>query len=375
MKKNLWFASMVSLASLAALGSAAGACSAAASDLSATRGESKGDDAAATPGLGGDGATGADGGDPIESLVFIHASPNLPAFRVCFDALSDQAPLPRSRPMPRSNTVGVDVGSAAYVELGVDAAVLRAAGATLPAHVISVDELADKANVPCGVLMDNLRSRSQLGINYWDVTVPAAALGAGAHAIAVVGCSNAFGSNQTECAVFKNGTVDPKNGTIAVKYLNLPGRTTQVFSVAAAQLTPSADPVSFRFNDVLGTAAFGERTELKQQGESQADFDPKVIEASTFSTTGGASLQQTMIATQAYTAPLVLPRLYFRPDNPVTLVLVGARSPIPGHPGRALHLIAIPSRDPERPVVAPDAGTLPTFDAGGPDAARDATRD
>lgn len=366
MKKNLSFACLVSVSALL---SAAVACSASASsaDLGA---ETKDHDAAGgTPGLGDAGA--ADSGEAIESLVVIHGSPNLPAFRLCFDALPSKAPLPRSRPMPRSNTVGVDIGSASYLDVDEDLIDLRAAGASLPAHVISVDELADKANVPCGDLMENLRSRNQLGVNYWDVSVPAAAVGRGAHAIAIVGCSNSFGSDRPECAVTN---VDQKNGTVAAKYLNLPERTTRVFSVAAALLTPRSDTVALKFRDVLGNPTFGKMTELKEQRDDGTDFEPNEIESLTFTTSGGAKLEQTMIATQAYTAPLVLPRLYFQHDNPVTIALVGAQNPVPGHPGRALHLIAIPSRDPERPPPAPDAGTLPTFDAS-PDAARDAKSD
>jgi hypothetical protein len=369
MKKNLSFACLVSVSALL---SAAVACSASAT--SADFGERKDRDAAGgTPGLGDAGA--ADSGEAIESLVLIHGSPNLPAFRLCFDALPSKAPLPRSRPMPRSNTVGVDIGSASYLDVDEDLIDLRAAGASLPAHVISVDELADKANVPCGPLMDNLRSRNQLGVNYWDVSVPAEAVGPGAHAIAIVGCSNAFGSDRPECVVIKNGTVDQKNGTVAVKSLELPGRTTRFFSVAGALLTPRSDIVALKFRDLLGNPAFGQRTELKEQRDDGSDFEPNEIEALTFTAEVGAKLEQSMVATQAYTAPLVLPRLYFQHDNPVTIALVGAQNPIPGHPGRALHLIAIPSRDPERPPPAPDAGTLPTFDASAPDAARDAKTD
>ncbi|NOU26933.1 MAG: hypothetical protein HOO96_03410 [Polyangiaceae bacterium] len=370
MTKSLSFACLVSASALL---SAAVACSASASsaDFGA---ESKDRDAAgAIPGQADAGA--ADNGEAIESLVLVHASPNLPAFRVCFDALPEGAPLPRSRPMPRSNTVGVDIGSASYLDVDADLAALRAAGPSLPAHVISVDELADKANVPCGQLMDNLRSRNQLGVNYWDVSVPVEAVAPGAHAIAIVGCSNAFGSDRPECVVIKNGTVDQKNGTVAVRSLELPGRTTRFFSVAGALLTPRSDIVALKFRDVLGNPAFGQRTELKEQRDDGSDFEPNEIEALKFTTLGGANVTQTMIATQAYTAPLVLPRLYFQHDNPVTIALVGAQNPIPGHPGRALHLIAIPSRDPERPPPAPDAGTLPTFDASAPDAARDAKTD
>ncbi len=370
MKKNL---SLAWLVSMTALVNAAMACAASSSAFPSDA-ESKGnDDAGGSPAPGAEAGMTNDRGEAIESLVLVHASPNLPAFRICFDALPDQAPLPRSRPMPRSNTVGVDVGSAAYAD--DDLVALRAAGSSLAAHVISVDELADKANVPCALLMDNLRSRNQLGVNYWDVTVPAAAVGPGAHAIAVVGCSNAFGSDRPECAVTKGGVVDPKNGTITVKSLNLPSRTTPLFSVAGAVLTPRSDLVALKFRETLGSPAFGEITELKQQGAPGADFEPREIEALTFAAAGGAKLEQTMIATQAYTAPLVLPRLYFQHDNPVTIALVGAQNPIPGHPGRALHLIAIPSRDPERPPPTPDAGTLPTFDASAPDAARDAKTD
>lgn len=374
MKKTL---SLAWLVSASALLGAAVACSASATSADAPAGESKDRDAGAgVPGQVQDAGATADRGLPIESLVLVHGSPNLPAFRICFDALPEKAPLPRSRPMPRSNTVGVDVGSAAYADVDEDSIVLRAAGATLAAHVISVDELADKANVPCGLLMENLRSRNQLGVNYWDVSVPAAAVATGAHAIVVVGCSNAFGSDRPECEVSKGGVVDPKNGTVTIKHLELPGRTTKVFSVAAAQLTPRTDKVSFAFRDALGIVSFGETTELKEQGNGEEDFDPSAIDALTFSATGGATVKQSMIVTQAYTAPLVLPRLYFKHDNPVTLLLLGTQSPVPGHPGRATHLIAVPSRDPERPAPTPDAGTLPTFDGGtSPDAARDAKTD
>jgi hypothetical protein len=166
--------------------------------------------------------------------------------------------------------------------------------------------------------------------------------------------------------------VDPNNGTLAARHIKLPNVPTKAFTVGAASLAPTTAPVTFNFGaDKVGTGAFAETIIGRSFTERTEDFEPAEIEGLAFTTSGGAGVQQSMITTQAYTAPLVLPRLYFRHTNPVTLLLVGAQAPLTDHPGRRLHLLAVPSQDPEAPPPDPDAGTLPLLDAGAPDAKSD----
>jgi hypothetical protein len=87
-------------------------------------------------GAGGDGTTspgafnGADSGtsdnsptagqdganDPsVSGIIAVHASRNLPAFRLCFPQYADRLPLPDDKVMPNANVVGVDIGSAVHI--------------------------------------------------------------------------------------------------------------------------------------------------------------------------------------------------------------------------------------------------------------------
>lgn len=67
------------------------------------------------PGIGG-GPGGASNNDPsVTGIIAVHASRNLPAFRLCFPRQMSVLPLPDDKLMPNANVVGVDVGAAVHI--------------------------------------------------------------------------------------------------------------------------------------------------------------------------------------------------------------------------------------------------------------------
>lgn len=70
----------------------------------------------ATPDAGVASDGGPNGGAAVGPLVAIHASYNLPAFRLCLPGKSGAPPAPAAGNMSQSNVVGVDVGSAARLD-------------------------------------------------------------------------------------------------------------------------------------------------------------------------------------------------------------------------------------------------------------------
>ncbi len=60
--------------------------------------------------------SGGAGSDPsVSGIIAIHASRNLPAFRLCFPDRSNILPLPDDKLMPNANVVGVDIGAAVHI--------------------------------------------------------------------------------------------------------------------------------------------------------------------------------------------------------------------------------------------------------------------
>jgi hypothetical protein len=76
-------------------------------------------------------AAGATPDATVSGIIAVHASRNLPAFRLCFPDQAGILPLPDDKLMPNANVVGVDVGGA--VHLGAFGSTLT--GSTAPVGI------------------------------------------------------------------------------------------------------------------------------------------------------------------------------------------------------------------------------------------------
>ncbi len=61
------------------------------------------------------GSGGAVNDSSVSGIIAIHASRNLPAFRLCFPDQANILPLPDDKLMPNANVVGVDIGAAVHI--------------------------------------------------------------------------------------------------------------------------------------------------------------------------------------------------------------------------------------------------------------------
>jgi len=89
------------------------ACSSSAAGLDNGSSFPGADSGQSTPGVGGGGGSIND--PSVTGIIAVHASRNLPAFRLCFPENVGVLPLPDDKLMPNSNVVGVDVGAAVHL--------------------------------------------------------------------------------------------------------------------------------------------------------------------------------------------------------------------------------------------------------------------
>lgn len=291
-------------------------------------------------------------GDPVDGVVLVHASYNLPPARVCFDDRPELRPLPDDKLMPRSNLVGLDVGTAVrlpslrgttpptsrtmtiYAE-----SVLRAAGPTITCY-----DLDPKKNL---ALVENK--------NFWRIPITASPFtDKGITVIALEGCVG-DGSAQlgpTRCGVTFESAA--KSNLRATTYHFTAPQTGGVHAralIVSDALRSSASTPTLAYGELGNkatrtpftwqkTSSFS--TELALDVPDRAD----AFEAYGFvGTSKNGDLEQSLAATQELSDPSELPRVLFGgPSNLAVLLLGDPSIDSKTDPARGFHAVTVPIR-------------------------------
>jgi len=304
----------------------------------------------------GDGST-SDGGpptdaNPVDGVILVHASYNLPAARVCFDDREELRPLPDDKLMPRSNLIGLDVGTAVrlpslhrgdsptrltmvvYAESAV-----RAAGPTVTCH-----DLDPKKNL---ALVENK--------NFWRVPIAAAPfVDRGITVIALEGCVG-DGSptlDAAHCGVTFN---TPSTSTLRATTHHLDAPTGDgvraralVLSDAlrASKNTPTLTYGDLQDSKTRRSFTWDTTSPLSKPLQLEVPAREDVYEAYGFvgSATGGG-LQQSLALTQELSDPAELPRaLYAGPSTLAVFLLGDPALDAKVDPSRGFHAVTVPVR-------------------------------
>jgi len=336
------------------------------------------------------------GGD-VDGVIVVHASRNLPAFRVCFGNKPKLNPLPDSKLMPQSNVVGVEVGGAVHVGALHDRADDVAdgggpkvdSGPALDAAVADSGTVKPDASASSSQLYvfreESLRFRSQLcgdllkdaalkpGTDYWalDFTAPGLFTSRGVYLLAVEGCVAGSDPSLNADNCGQPFTAGQQNLRARVVSLSAPQNQVGAFY---AQTLVLSDPVraAVRKGQIAGMY-FGDLSSDAMErfdGQNKVALDavqPASPQKFAFpakqesydkfgfrGVVGTAKVEQSMARTQELTSPQILPNDFYRlPSNFVVLVL-GDPAASAKDPALGLHFLAIPVRDPDSLVA--DAG-------------------
>ncbi len=381
-----------------ALAAAAAPACASMTSASFLAGETDPTSATPPPRASGDGA-GATLGADSDGVILVHASPNLPPFRVCFGNRPDLVPEPRTKVMPQSNVVGVEVGTAVHVgamHARINSPVTDAApppvfdagpsdgatfeggrpeaGTALDAQRIYLFDEARLRNLKDVLCRDLLKYPLVEGKDYWQVTWNAGGvfLQPAVYLLSVEGCHAETGPPKLDTRVCGAGFT-AATGNLRVTTFTLTPVQTRPDKLAAQVLVLS-DAVRDAIGKAKSKVEFGElanklqafsaepsRTQITPPQPQEFSFPGTVDSYGThgFALTVGAAkpFTQTLAETQRLTAPLSLPQAFYRlPSNFVLLVLgddtLAGRKDV--DPGLALHFLTIPVRDPDS---LGDAGT------------------
>ncbi len=342
------------------------------------------------PGRGGDADASTVAATPVGagSVVLVHASRNLPAFRACFAGFTQTLPLPDDKIMPNANVVGVDVGTAVHIgkldALGssqADASVAvydageAGASAPLSGDLSIIEEKLARQFFPqgtdpktwpnCQALTQVLKQNGYEGHGLYTLTDTPLKTPNDMYATFVIvkGCVPDPVLTTKECGA----------GFTAAKG-NLSFDTLEV---------TAEDGTDFDFKGVTASPAVADGTVLSfyPTNTSTASTTPLPIKASAVSSavtstlpttdTGYTTatfelrdptnmnallLQQTLAAIQARSAPRDLPAEFFGLRSTFVLFAIGDPAVVDKTAPTALHLLAIPVQDPGK--IDPDSGAL-----------------
>jgi len=390
------------------LGSRLVACAADAESTSAFREgrDASPDGGASSGGSSGGGSTDASApaplGSDVEGVIVVHASPNLPAFRVCFDGFGQYSARPSNNTMPQSNLPGIDVGSAVHVgsltqnadgppdpfDAGPNAAKDASADASKDAGPDAAkDASAADASVSDGgtngrvfvfreenirgndqSCADLLRSKTE-NVDYYTVPLAAApqlTQGGGIALVAIQGCVAGADATAARCGGELGGK--PHNlraRVITVTPQNNPGLLS-VQALFVSDALRAADRVELFFGSTPGTQFIDHKAftaSVKDGNSLLTPANPQTFElpeaANVFDSQGfrvevlrgGKStvVFQSLAQTQALSDPLNVPSEYYElPSNFVLLVLGEDQPADVSDQNRALHMLAFPVRDPRQ---------------------------
>ena len=338
----------------------------------------------------------------VEGVIVVHASPNLPAFRVCFDGFGQYSARPSNNTMPQSNLPGIDVGSAVHVgsltknvdgpadpfDAGADAAkdasadASKDAGADAAKDASAADASAGDGGTNGRVFVfreenirgndqscaDLLRSKTE-NADYYTVPLAAApqlTQGGGIALVAIQGCVAGADATATRCGSELGG----KPHNLRARVINVtPQNKPGVLAVQALFVSDSlraADRVELFFGSTPGTQFVDHKAftaSVQDGGSLLTPANPQAFElpeaANVFDSQGfrvevlrsGKStvVFQSLAQTQALSDPLNVPSEYYKlPSNFVLLVLGEDQPADVSDQNRALHMLAFPVRDPRQ---------------------------
>lgn len=333
----------------------------------------------------------------VEGVIVVHASPNLPAFRVCFDGFGQYSARPSNNTMPQSNLPGIDVGSAVHVgslnenvdgpadpfDAGPDAAKDASADASKDAAGDAAkDASAGDGGTNGRVFVfreenirgndqscaDLLRSKTE-NVDYYTVPLAAApqlTQGGGIALVAIQGCVAGADATAARCG----GELGGKPHNLRARVITVtPQDNPGVLSVQALFVSDSlraADRVELFFGSTPGTQFIDHKAftaSVKDGNSLLTPANPQTFElpeaANVFDSQGfrvevlrgGKStvVFQSLAQTQALSDPLTVPSEYYKlPSNFVLLVLGEDQPADVSDQNRALHMLAFPVRDPRQ---------------------------
>lgn len=389
MRKEL----LLSLAGLALVVTAV-ACGSSADSASAFTGGGGGDgaiasDSGASPanGGGGDSDAGSRVGAPSAgSVVLVHASRNLPAFRVCFSGFSQTLPLPDDKIMPNANVVGVDVGTAVHIgkldangTSMADAAVPMydageaGAGPPLTGDLSVIEEKLARQFFPqgtdasawpnCQELTQVLKQNGYEGHGLY--TLLGTALSHSdmfATFVIVKGCLPDTTLTTKECGA---GFTTAK-GNLAYETLEVAAQDGTDFDFKGVAATPAVPDGAVLFFNPKPTGTQTPAIAVQAGAVSEAassplppdttDYTNSVFELRDPKNLSNVLLTQSLADIQARSAPRVLPAAFFSLRSTFVLFAIGDPAIVDKTAPNALHLLAVPVQDPGK--IDPDGGAL-----------------
>jgi hypothetical protein len=356
-----------------------------------TRGD--GGDGGGLPGSGTGGADAAataaedaGGQDKTQSsVVLVHASKNLPAFRACFSGYTQVLPQPDDKVMPNANVVGVDVGAAVHIsaiqgvtsgadsadasvldgafdDAGDDAASADAGSATGQMYVIEEKLIrgfypqgADaQAGPNCGALVDLLLANNYENHGIYALTgAPLSASDVGTQLIVVRGCLPDPKLTTAECGA----TFDPASGQHNLHYDIVPTvaapSSAQLITFESMNVSPGIAGATLTFTDAMGTPspAFSvpDMPLLSSVNTVALPAQDSDYGTASFTITpaSGTAVKVTLADVQAASSPRDLPSHFWQQPTAFAFFVLGDPNvPAATSPTQALHVLAVPVLDP-----------------------------
>jgi hypothetical protein len=316
-------------------------------------------------------------------VILLHAAA-FPAFRLCFENYPELRAQPDATLMPRSNGVGVEIGTAVRIP-PLD----RAPGKV---YVFNQKKVVatrgDSADPSCGHLLDpGTTTKNFEYLEAGEITTP---IGTGSVTVlAITGCGNdpylgLLGLDSSEC----DPPWDGRDGSLKARTLTLvPGsaRTEKELPVQLFHLSSvlekqrEGQTLSVSFGELDASGALAQRVAdapalfdasapvtLPLDPSSQSVYKTHGFRIAYGGAGSGVSIDQSLASLQELSSPDSLPGPYFAVAERYALLLLGdPRIPRtidgganPAFPLRSVHLVAVPV------VRSLDAGTLTPSDAG-----------
>lgn len=345
---------------------------------------------------------GAPSTGPVATgVVLVHAAA-FPAFRLCFSNMLDQPPLPDSKAMPEANLVGVDIGS-----------VVRIDPMIAPGEVYVIDQtlvqtrVGSKEDTRCSDLICTGASCKKENRDYLRAGRIDTPIGQGqVSVLAVSGCGNQFfledlKMDSSDCGAGWDATKG--NLTTNVLTLSPEGQSSDdSLPVQLVHLAPLLENARGAGELSVGFGALDGDGEIEAFASNPPLFDVDRQHGLIFDKTktsiyathgfriaiggtvdagadGGLSFvrDESLAEVQALSASKELPTDYYKAASNYALLLLGDPrvqeklddgGANPTYDSRrAVHLLAVPVRDPDAGVDAgPDAGESGGQDASSP---------
>ncbi len=341
------------------------------------------------PGMGGDGDAGVTGSTVSEgSVVLVHASRNLPAFRVCFSGFTQTLPLPDDKIMPNANVVGVDIGTAVHIGK-LDTAGTSSGDASVPVYdageagasapqsgdlSVIEEKLArqffpqgtDASTWPnCQELTQVLTQNGYEGHGLY--TLKGSALSPNstlATFVIVKGCVPDAVLTTKECGT----TFTAAKGNLSYDTLEVAAQDGTDFDFKGVTASPAVADGTLLYFTQKPTNAQASAITLRSAMVSSSTSIPLPPDTTDYSLSNfelrdpknlsTVLLTQSLADIQARSAPRELPDSFFALRSTFVLFAIGdpAVNKIDPTASTALHLLAIPVQDPGK--IDPDGGAL-----------------